>query len=444
MQGMDDFFMRVRLKAVLKNKIKTYSRWSLWSGVFLPLLALPTFFLPQSVHAESAPPAGAKHSRGAIKKAASAKSAPDWIEFDNGDKISGSFVRSVGDTITFHSDILGDLSIPWSKVKILHTNSNLAVLVGSVTAQKGHLPAQVLVGTLSMSGNTLVVHRSEPARDAYIPIKKARFVLDQQTMEKNLKGGPNWLQAWSGTLTGGATIVQATQQEHTFMGGVSLMRTVPTVAWLNTRSRTTIDFNGSYGKIKQPGYTVTSGDPAVTTTVDGSETKSAIYHADAEEDRYFSERFYALARTAFDHNYAQNLDLQQAYGGGLGWTIVKTPLQELDLKFSLQYEGQSFIAAKPGQNQTLFGSTIEGVYHLRLPHNMIFVQRTAFVPAFNNANAYSMNEDNALTIPFFKNLSLSFGTIDSYLNDPPATLPPTQKNSFQMTTGISYVIHSNY
>lgn len=410
--------------------------------LFASLMLVISFSV--SAHAEQASASPMAAAQASTKKIAKAKPAPDWIEFNNGDKLSGTFIRSVGDTITFRSDVLGDLSIPWSKVKILHTDTNLAVLVGSISAQKGHLPPQVLVGTLTTTGDKLVVHRPTPAPSVEIPIKKARYVLDQKTMEKNLRGGPNWLQAWNGSLTGGATVVQATQEEHTYMGGISLARVVPTVSWLNTRSRTTINFNGSYGKIKQPGYTVTEGDPAVTTFVSGTETKSAIYHADAEEDRYFSERFYALARTAFDHNYAQNLDLQQAYGAGIGWTVVKKPIQELDLKYSLQYEGQSFITAKPGQNQTLFGSTLEGVYRLKLPHNMLFVQRAAFIPAFNNTNAYSMNEDNALTIPFFRRLSFSFGTMDSFLNDPPATLPPTQKNSFQLTTGINYTIHSSY
>jgi len=30
----------------------------------------------------------------------------------------------------------------------------------------------------------------------------------------------------------------------------------------------------------------------------------------------------------FDHNYGQDLNLQQIYGGGLGWTALKTPKQE--------------------------------------------------------------------------------------------------------------------
>jgi hypothetical protein len=41
-------------------------------------------------------------------------------------------------------------------------------------------------------------------------------------------------------------------------------------------------------------------------------------------------------------------------------------------------------------------------------------------------------------------LSFSVGTTDSYLNDPPVSLPPTMRNSFQFTMGLTYAIKSNY
>ncbi len=59
-------------------------------------------------------------------------------------------------------------------------------------------------------------------------------------------------------------------------------------------------------------------------------TKSAIFHADAERDEYFSPRFFGLVQIAYDHNFAQNLQLQQIYGGGIGWTFLKTEKQNAD------------------------------------------------------------------------------------------------------------------
>jgi hypothetical protein len=233
--------------------------------------------------------------------------------------------------------------------------------------------------------------------------------------------------------------VEATQKQYTFNGAVALMRVVPTVNWLNPRNRTTVDFTGSYGKITQKAYI--SGGVFYPPT----NTKSAIYHADAERDEYFSPRWYVLAQTAFDHNFSQGLDLQQIYGGGIGWTVIKDPKQELDLKATIQYEKQTFINATDGVNQDLIGSTFGAAYVRKLPaDDMVFSQTVAYIPAYNNVRAYSVNETNSLVIPFYKGLGFSIGTIDSYLNNPPPALPPTKRNSFQFTLGVTYDVKSKY
>ena len=246
----------------------------------------------------------------------------------------------------------------------------------------------------------------------------------------------NLLTGWSGSATAGAAIVTATQKQYTVSGGIHLVRVMPTVSWLRTRNRTTLDFTGSFGKIVQPGYF--SGTNFVPELV----TKSAIYHADAERDEFFTPRLFALGQTAFDHNFSQSLDLQQIYGGGLGWTVLKTPRQEADLKATLQYEMQQFIPSvgvPPAPNTHLVGSTFSANYSLHLSL-LTFAQSVSYLPAYNHLHDYSASETDTVTFPAYKNLGFSLGTIDSYLNDPPVSEPPTKRNSFQFTMGLTYSI----
>jgi hypothetical protein len=366
------------------------------------------------------------------------KPAPDVIVFSNGDQLSGTFVREVGGTVTFHSDIVGDINISWDKIKELRTQTKLALLDKSVTPERHKLPPNVPQGTVSVSDNLITVHPDNGVMIEPIPVKNATFIVDQATLTKQLIGHPGWLEGWNGAATAGATIVQATQKQYTFNGAVNLIRVVPTVAWLNPNNRTTVDFTGSYGKITQPAY-VSEG-----VFYPETDTKSAIYHGDAEYDKYFSPRLYGLGQTAFDHNYSQGLDLQQIYGGGIGWTIVKKPKQQLDLKATIQYEKQTFINATSGVNQDLIGSTFAGVYLLHLPRSIIFNQQVEYIPAYNNPNAYSATETDTVAFPMYKQLSFSIGTIDTYLNNPPPAVPPTLRNSFQFTFGATYVIKSKY
>lgn len=370
------------------------------------------------------------------KKEAS-KPAPDVVVFTNGDQLSGTFVREAGGTVTFHSDILGDLDIAWDKIKELRTQTKLAVLPKGVSLKQKKAPANVPQGAVTVADDKVTVHPENNAPAQTIPLNDAQYIVDVNTLNKQLRGEPGFFAAWNGSATAGATIVQATQRQRSYSGAVALARVVPTVPWLNPRNRTTVDFIGSYGKITEDGYI--SGGVFYPST----STKTAIYHADAERDWYFTPRLYFLAQTAFDHNFSQGLDLQQIYGGGIGWTIVKSPVQELDVKGTIQYEKQSFITTN-GENENLVGSTFAVMYMRKLPRGMLFNQEAAYIIAYNNLHAYSLSESNTLAVPFYKSLSLTIGTLDSYLNNPPPALPPTKRNSFQFTFGATYVIKSKY
>lgn len=399
------------------------------------LLALLSFTAAGLCHADSATLFGGGKSKAAPKAAPGPP--PDVIIFTNGDQLSGTFVREVGGKVTFHNDIVGDIIVPWDQIKELRTRTRMAVMDKNATPRRGQLPANLPQGTLNIADGLITVHADNNATIQPIPVKDAQFIVDEATLNREIYGHPGFFAAWNGGITAGATIVEATEKQKTFTGAVALARIIPSIDWLDPKNRTTVDFNGSYGKITQPAFT--SG--GVFTPA--SSTKSAIYHADAERDEYFSPRAYGLVQIAFDHNFSQGLDLQQIYGGGIGDTIVKRPKEELDIKATIQYEKQSFINAS-GATENLIGSTFAGVYLLKLPRGLVFNQQVEYIPAYNNFTAYSANESDTLAIPFYKSLSFSVGTLDSYLNNPPVSLPPTMKNSFQFTFGATYVIKSKY
>jgi hypothetical protein len=368
--------------------------------------------------------------------------APDILVLSNGDTLHGKLVNSSDGKVTFHSDALGDFSLGWDKIKELHTSGSYAVIDKSIRVRSKKIAATIPTGQLEMTNNALAVRPDKAAAPAPIPVANALYIMDTRTLDKELYHQPGFFTGWNGAATAGAAIVAATENQYTFSGGIGLVRVVPTVSWLTTRNRTSIDFTGSFGKITQPAYTIPATGTTPATLVPAVVTKSALYHGDAERDQYLSPRFFALAQTAFDHNFAQDLDLQQIYGGGFGWTFLKTPRQEADAKATIQYEKQQFISGSSA-NQNLIGSTIALAYVLH--HKLVtYTQGLAFIPAFNNPHAYSANETNTLAFPAYKNFSFSLGTLDSYLNNPPDSLPPTKRNSFQFTMGLTYAIKSKY
>ena len=368
--------------------------------------------------------------------------APDVIVLSNGDTLHGTFIRSVNGTVVFQSGSLGQLHISWSSIKELQTAQPFAVLKKSATSrqiQSGQVPR----GRLTLANQVLTVKPVQPADHAtieQIPLKDVRIVTRLATLEKQLGHQEGFFQGWNGSATAGASLVTATEKQYTVTAGVSLDRIAPTVSWLRRRNNTQFNFTASYGKITQPAYHDATG-----TLVPAIITKTAIYHFDGERDQYLSPRFFALAQTAFDHNFSQNLQLQQIYGGGIGWTAVQTNRQEVNLKATIQYEKQHFISSAAGSNpdQNLIGSTFSTNYALHLKP-FTFQQSLNYVTAYNNIKAYSANETNQLIFPTWKNLAFSVGTNDSYLNFIPISYPPTKHNSFQFIMGLTYSFHSRY
>lgn len=348
------------------------------------------------------------------------KPDPDVLIFVDGEKLIGKLVRSVGSTLTFKSDIAGEVKVDWSKVKELHTDREFAVIPKGVKVYHRENASGIPQGTLSVADKNIEIHPPSQAPKT-VPVTGTQYVVDDETFQKAILNGPNFFQQWKGAVTAGASIVAATQSNRTVTAAVALSRSVPGENWLSPRNRTNVNANVSYGNVTQP---------------DTPTVKTEIYHADAERDQYFTgSRMYGFAQAAFDHNFSQGLDLQQAYGGGIGWTAIQTDLETLDLKVAMTYVNQQFQTA--ARSQKLIGSSFGETYNRHMHHDIVLSQVLTLTPAWNNADAFSGNAGVTAAMPILKKFSLTLGTVDTFLNDPP---PGFKKNSFQFTAGISYTL----
>jgi hypothetical protein len=347
------------------------------------------------------------------------KPEPDVLIFTNGDKLTGHLVRSAGDKVTFNSEMAGEIIVEWKKIQELHTSEKYAVIRKGVQLRKNESEEKVPSGTITVAEQKIELHPGGDQPTETVTVGDAAYLMHVAAFEKVMHH-PGIFEGWTAAVTAGASLVEATQKSNTFSGSIGLIRAVPTEDWLDPRNRTIVDFSTSYGNLTQPN----------TPTV-----KTSIYHADGERDEYFSKRFYGFGQLAYDHNFSQGLDLQQAYGGGVGWTAVKSENQTLDVKASMNYINQQFTAA--AQNQNLVGSILAEVYRRTLPHGFLLSEQISATPAWNHTRAYSASAGAGLAIPIFKRLSVALSALDMFLNDPPAGF---KKNSLQFTTGVTYTL----
>jgi hypothetical protein len=328
------------------------------------------------------------------------------------------------------------LTIPFDKIKRLKSGEQFALLRKGVPAKTGTAP----VGAVEVGENNVTV--TPPGQTAAVAsAKDVAYLVNKAGYEKEMSRKAGFTQGWAGKVTGGATLVRSTTSGTTLTAGISLQRTEPTVPWLPARNRTSLDVMEDYGKTTSPSAIPQTNPPTLPLEVT---TLTSIFHADAERDQYFTARLYALADTAFDHNYEQGLAFQQIYGGGVGWTALKDARQELDLKTDVHYEMQKFIVTPVNgavvqnvPNQNLIGSTFFEDYHRDLPRKMAFMETGSYLPAWNAMTDYSANLTVAITAPVYKKLGATISSTDNYLNDPS---PGYRKNSLQLVTGVTYTL----
>ncbi len=381
------------------------------------MLLLSLFLLP-AVEATAQAPKSAKPKTAAAAPAApKPQSTPDVIEFTNGDRITGQMERIVGQTLFFKSDMAGELTIDLGKVKEMHSNGSYA-LIRSDAVKKTHFDrTSIAVGTVDYDDKKLTV--ADPMGEAQtVETKQVAYVIDQPTFDRDVARKAHWNEGWTGTLTGGATLVRATQNTESFTGAIAMQRAVPLVTWLPKADRVIFNLSETYGKVTQ------TGTPFVL---------NSIFHTAGEHDRYISARFYYLEDVGFDHNYSQGLQLSQNYGAGLGWTAIQKPTRQMDLKADLHFLGQEFQTAS--SNENLVGTGLTETFKQTLPHKVVFTQAFTANPAWNYEQAFTASATAGLNIPVYKRFSMTMQTSDSFLNDP---APTYKKNSFQVVTGFSY------
>jgi len=319
----------------------------------------------------------------------------------------------------FRSNLVGNVTVDWSKIKELHSTQKFAVVEKGVKLRTNESDAKIPQGSVALQDGNLHVQTIGEVAPLTLPLTQTADVIDQATFDRVVLSRPAWYENWKGAASVGVTLVNATQSSQSYTSSVHFVRDIPGESWMDPESRTTLDFTSSYGQLEQP------NTPAL---------KTSIFHAQGERDRYFSPRAYVFAAANFDHDYSQGLDLQQTYSSGIGLSVIKSDLEQLDLRAAIGYEDQKFFLAT--QNQHLFSGVFSEAYNRKFRNKITLHQDFSTTPAWSNLNAVSATGDLSLTIPIVKRMNFTFGVADTYLNNPS---PGFRKNSFQFTSGITYV-----
>lgn len=335
--------------------------------------------------------------------------AADTLLLANGDLLSGDLLRADAGGVTFHCPQLGDLHVAWQNIEELTTQTIWVAVTNRMTIQ----------GELSARGAAVVITPS-PGRPVSLHANELREIVTPAELAVQLAAAQTpWWRGWQGSVAAGFSVVKATQSANSYTTDISFRRNGNRRLAEPPRSNTLVSYRGSYGSVSQPHV------PTVL---------SSIYTAAFEQDQNLSPAFFVLGRAQYDHNFAQGLQLQQSYGGGLGWKPINNANAQLDLKSGLHFTHQKFLTAP---SASFLASDFSESFRRRLRSAMTWTENIGVSPAVTQGNAYQAAANTSLVIPVYKLLSFNMTVADSYLGNPQ---PGFRHNSLQFSSGMQLSI----
>ncbi len=338
----------------------------------------------------------------------SVPAAAGTLVFKNGDRLQGELIRVEEKTVTFKSEMVGNLSIPLGKVESFEGESDLALLLESGLVERG--PARFLA-----DGNWVV---GEGEKTKMLSAGEVQAVWSRELYEKiRPEGGVKLWQNWKGNWSLGYGVVQGSTDASSVTTNFSGTRKVPDAVEIPARHRMGYNLN----------LIVASSE-----TREGIKITTQTASTNFRQDYLFTRRSFLFWTAGFDHNEALGLKLRQSYGGGFGYDWVKTRRVEFSLLGGATITRENFeLQLNRTQGEILLGEK----FRLKILKGLEWVNEVRVFPSLSEAGQYRFDAGSTLVSRLTKTISFQVGLTDDYISNP---LSNRQKNQFTFTSGLGF------
>lgn len=323
----------------------------------------------------------------------------DQVSLKNGDRLSGTIVKSDGKTLSLHTDYAGDLTLKWDAVAGLQSSEPLHLELQNGKSVSGPVTTS--------DGKLEVATKSGPVEASVADVKGLRGETEETAYEKTLH--PGLLQEWKAGLNTGFALTRGNSETKNF-----------SLAFTATR-QTLHDKLGLYANTV---YATNDAPAAVPHTTANTEGGGLRY------DHDLTKKVFAYVATDFFANALQDLNLRSVFGGGLGYHLIKNDATTLDVLAGANYTHESYALFSRNFAALTFG---EDLIH-KLGKSTVLTQDATFFPNLNSAGDYRATFDFATVTKISKRLGWQNGFSDIYVTNPPVG---TKKNDVVLTTGLN-------
>jgi putative salt-induced outer membrane protein len=340
----------------------------------------------------------------------------DQVTLKNGDRLSGTIVKSDDDakTLLIKTDLAGDVSIKWEVVTAivssqpLHiTLSDGRVIVGRVTTTDGTLEIATDGGTVPAAHDT---------------VKAIRDNATQAEIDRLQH--PRLLDYWSGMFDLGLSLTEGNSSTSALTIAGKASRVVP-------KNKLTLYYTQVYSRDSNE-------SPSITTA-------NAI-HGGVRDEFNLKPKIYVFVFTDFDQDALQNLDLRNVLGGGLGYRVINTKKTQFDVfaggSFNQEYFASYTIAnpapppallLEPSQSRHSAEIVAGESLSTKLGPRTTLSEQLTFFPNLSSTGEYRVTFDANATTKLKTWLGWQVTLSDRYISNPPLGL---KGNDLLLSTGL--------
>lgn len=346
----------------------------------------------------------------------------DQVSLKNGDRLTGTIVKSDAKTLVLKTEAAGDVTFQWSAIDTIISTQPLHVglaggqmVVGPVATTDGQIQVTTqTAGVVTASKDAVQVIRSDSEQAAYdAAIERLQH--------------PHLGDFWSGTLDTGLSLTRGNSATLSYnLAGRAVRQT--------DRDKITVYTNAVYGK-----NDTTSPSQVIAHQITGG----------VRADVNFSARWFAFAATDFNSNALQHLDLQNVVDGGIGGHLIKTKNTQFDLFAGAGYNQEFFAAytllntapppatlAFPAVTQRNAEANAGEQFDTKVGSRSTFSETFNYFPNLSGPSGYRYTFNSVVSTAMSKWLGWQFSFNDNFLSNTPIGI---KRNDLILSTGLRLV-----
>jgi putative salt-induced outer membrane protein YdiY len=335
-----------------------------------------------------------------------ASTLADQITLKNGDRLSGTIIKTDEDKLEMKSDFVGDVKLPWSAVVAIVSAEPLHIalkngqtIVGVVTTKDEKFEVAAPSGPIEAPKAEVVAVRNNAEQDVYMRMEEHPRIID----------------LWAGLADAGLSFTRGNSDSTSFALTGKAART-------SKRTKISLYTTEIYARSTVAGVTNT--------------TASAI-RGGARVDVNLRGRSFAFGLADFEHDRFQDLNLRSVLGGGLGYHLIKEKERTFDVfggvTYNQEYYSQPFSPPNPSTTRKTAEVVLGQTLATKLGSRTTIGEQFSFFPNLSDTGDYRLQLDATAATKIKNWLSWQVTLSDRYVSTP---LLGLKNSDLLFTTGL--------